>query len=429
MVRTNHFCLNIDETLKIQEYSVTISRAAKQDEVKDQKEEDTTNQDPPREVAKRIRREIIKQLLVMLRADAVKAKKPRQGDFISDFANKLYLANDAAEFDMSQVRIITVWRKSYEVAVKHVNEHDLATLFGYLRTSGTFDSSRKHEALLALNIWLHHNSKNNQRKVVAGSKTFDILPPSTDTCDLYGGLTAMRGIFATIRPATGRVLANIQVAHSPFITPGPLKTLIDDPEVDMDRLDRLVRLLRVEAIHLEKAGQKSYKTILRFAKARDADPNTLRITRDHADARSVEFRFDPRNPNRETEDDLTPRWRTVADYFQKRYNVTCTPGYPLLDVGTLAKPVYMPMDVLVIAEGQPARVDLMPKQMTAMLKFADGGPADNLPHVRRGPRLLDQQFDSDTARPAGPAPFAPSKRISRSSPRGSWIVYKSNTRK
>jgi hypothetical protein len=83
----------------------------------------------------------------------------------------------------------------------------------------------------------------------------------------------MRGIFATIRPATGRILVNLQVAHGSFYNASSLSELMDCYLPDLRRLDMLVRLLRVEAVHLEDRrgdGKKCYKTIKGLARASDA---------------------------------------------------------------------------------------------------------------------------------------------------------------
>lgn len=50
---------------------------------------------------------------------------------------------------------------------------------------------------------------------------------------------------------------------------------------------------------------------------------------------------------------------------------------PVVNVGSIAKPLYLPVEVCEVEAGQPATAKLSPNQTREMLKFAVRSPAQN----------------------------------------------------
>jgi hypothetical protein len=148
----------------------------------------------------------------------------------------------------------------------------------------------------------------------------------------------MRGIFASIRPTTCRILANIQVTHGTFFKPGPLADLIKVYNNDYVALDRVLKLLRVKATHLrakkdeislsqseQPAGDDAvYRTIIGLARRdntpRSSDSKRARVTSNvqlGAGPEDVEFWLEEKEGEGQPSwsSKPLPRWITVSKYF------------------------------------------------------------------------------------------------------------------
>lgn len=73
-----------------------------------------------------------------------------------------------------------------------------------------------------------------------------------------------------------------------------------------------------------------------------------------------------------------PRRVTVNDYFRNVHGITLSaPGLPVLNVGTLKDPQYMPVELCTVLPGQPFKRILNGDQTSEMLKFAARAPNQN----------------------------------------------------
>lgn len=350
MVCTNHAYVDICKDLKVHEYSITIRAMNERDDSygkKDNKAKDSSEEEADAAVKGRLRKEIIRVLLEKLRTHATNEKQCRRNQFVTDFAGVLLLANqfplfkDDPEQTTEEVQPFGEAKK-YRATVKFTKTHSFRDLFDYISTFGLFDPQRKEAALQMLNIWLRYNAKADPNLVVSGSKTFPLEDrPNTNWVgqDLGEGLRAMRGIFASIRPATGRILVNLQVSHGSFYKPGMLPDFMDHCRGDLKRLDALLRLLKVEALHLtarRRNGKPCYKTIKGLARATDAadSGHTVRFKKDSPRpfghfAGEVQFQLFQKGTQGEVnstskgkETDEAFQWITVEDYYKNgRYPI------------------------------------------------------------------------------------------------------------
>ncbi|KAH8033100.1 hypothetical protein HPB51_007001 [Rhipicephalus microplus] len=73
---------------------------------------------------------------------------------------------------------------------------------------------------------------------------------------------------------------------------------------------------------------------------------------------------------------------SVADYFQNRYGRLVYPNLPCIQVGNLAHPVYLPLEVCEIVEGQHCRKKLDENHTSEMIKRTAQPPAKHFNEIR-----------------------------------------------
>jgi len=136
----------------------------------------------------------------------------------------------------------------------------------------------KAELIQAFNIFMNHYAKsaNDKLTTMGSSRTFPLNPQSSQLINLWGGLNGIRGFFASVRPATSRILVNVNVSHAAFFQPGPLGGLMEAYGLaSLPRLEKFLKGVRVRTNHLpekrNKAGEivPRIKTILGLATRED----------------------------------------------------------------------------------------------------------------------------------------------------------------
>ncbi|TLS21360.1 uncharacterized protein PpBr36_10228 [Pyricularia pennisetigena] len=303
---------------------------------------------------------------------------------------------------------------TYRAQVEGQGEFSVRSFLKYLSEESAMPAfAQKLDMIQALNIFLNHYNKTNTSVVAVGAnRTFALNPQrppsgrqqsrdrsvraSGEVMDLGGGLEAIRGFFTSIRPATGRLLININVTSAAFYKQGTLANLIRSfGNQSLFDLEKFLKRLRVEPSHLEsKANQKGagssqpsrkrYRTI--FGLAREGDgasmpPNERpKIPRFGASPGQVLFWL-----AREGE---KGRYVTVKQYFQQAYGITLDPSFPVINVGNREKPTYLPVDVCEVYAGQVAREKLTPAQMEEMVEFAAQRPWFNAEQITKSGLLL-----------------------------------------
>lgn len=145
--------------------------------------------------------------------------------------------------------------------------------------------------------------------------------------ELPGGLECLRGYYASVRLAAGRILLNLSVNHSAFYRPGPLidlwEAFVTVYGPDRVLFGRYVKTLRVQCTHLQDDEKKGkvprVKTIWGLAEKDDGQEELLKpeVTETGAGAHNVKFYIDQRKIS-------------VADYFKESKYKTFEP-HPLKD--------------------------------------------------------------------------------------------------
>lgn len=200
--------------------------------------------------------------------------------------------------------------------------------------------------------------------------------PRMEFAELAGGLMALRGYFASVRPATGRVLLNLNVTTGAFYQPIPLLDLFMRCGItDISKREMFVKKLKVQYVRPGKTPIKQVRTIFGFAKTppmKDKKAPPFSVER-FGNARQVKFTYEDRTGS-------TPQRRTtsVFDYFKDQQGVILQrPEIPVLNTGTLTDPIYVPIEMCTVLPGQSFRKVLSGDQTTQMLEFAARFPNQN----------------------------------------------------
>ncbi|KAI9140302.1 Piwi domain-containing protein [Paraphysoderma sedebokerense] len=180
---------------------------------------------------------------------------------------------------------------------------------------------------------------------------------------LGGGVEMWRGIFQSVRPGSGKLFLNVDVAASAFVRPLPLPDYVADvlgratqdlqrhPLNDQDRrkVERMLKMVQIETTHRPERRKYRILTV-------STDP-----------ASRLQF----------TQSDGTKI--TVVEYFKTTYGKALFyPNLPCVGVGDVKKGIFLPMEICKIVEGQRYSKKLDEKQTAAMIRQTASKPRDRL---------------------------------------------------
>jgi len=262
-------------------------------------------------------------------------------------------------------------------------QFSLAQLVEYLKSSSpTPGYAAKDEVIQLLNIIIGGGAHRRPGvyKVGADNKFYTDSRANIETMDLTGGLRALRGYYASVRPATGRILLNVNVVSGAFYKPIPVTTIVnqfcDTPggprsyprgREQLWKLERFLRLLKVDTGYLPKC--KPDGSIDPTAKAKKVKV-IFSLARDFKNAHEATFKLEEANGK--------SRMISVFDYFKQHHKIVLqNPLEPVLNVGNREKPVLLPMELCSVVVGQAVRKMLAPAQTSAMIQFAARAPNQN----------------------------------------------------
>ncbi|KAL8294351.1 hypothetical protein RB597_007939 [Gaeumannomyces tritici] len=348
---------------------------------------------------------------------------PLRQDIVSDFKSTCVSRKKLPQDDLT---VSIIYRSEgedepregankYDVRILYTNTLSIGSLTEYL-TSTDFAASydNKLPLIQAFNIFLNHHAKSSDDHATLGSsKAFSLLPDAPKW-NLGGGLTAIRGFFASVRTATCRILVNVNVSNAAFYLDGPLDQLIGayDPQWRnrKTKLATFLKRVRVRTTHLpkktNKAGQVIHRIKTVWGLATPNDGYSLahppRVREFGAGPKQVEFWMDsspPSKPGAAAKASGGPakkkggkgagpgaaaasaaggRYISVYDFFLNTYGMALQKSdLPVVNVGTRENPTYLPPEVCIVIPGQCANSKLDPTQTQQMIRFAVRKPGDN----------------------------------------------------
>jgi eukaryotic translation initiation factor 2C len=204
---TNHFELNAHAKLELHLYSIKVS---------------------PKAVGRK-RVQIIK-LLMNTSLSAVAER------MLTDFNTLLYCRQrskqDTTSFNITyraeEESSPSTNATQYTVSLTYSKTLRVSDLMSYLTSTDPLASyGDETDMIRALNVFFDHFAKASGDLVKVGANKIFSLAPGTPTCNLGNGLHAIRGFSASVRPATGRILVNVQVKNGAFYNAGRLDQLME----------------------------------------------------------------------------------------------------------------------------------------------------------------------------------------------------------
>ncbi|KAL1475579.1 hypothetical protein MTO96_003553 [Rhipicephalus appendiculatus] len=199
------------------------------------------------------------------------------------------------------------------------------------------------DVLQAIDIVVRHGPS---IKLTPVGRSF--FKPPYEAYALGGGREVWFGYYTSVRPAQWKPMLNLDVSATAFYEPLPLHA----------RLNKELKGLRVKVTHLPYP--RKYKVV--------------RVTKRSASAIS----FD-------TDGGASI---TVSEYFGQRYAPLQYPHFPCVQSGRLEHPVYIPLEVCELVEGQHCRKKLDENQTAEMIKCTAKPPAKRFQEIRQSVRDL-----------------------------------------
>jgi hypothetical protein len=262
-------------------------------------------------------------------------------------------------------------RNTFDVSIQYQTSFNLSHIIDYLKSpSAGATYSAQSEIIQLLNVILTSAPNRADNVQNAGQNKFYPIGdhPGKESYGLTGGLEAVRGYYSSVRPSVNRLLVNLNVTSGAFVKNIPLFRLMTEFGGTVEQKELFLRMLKVDALYIKdtatdrKPFMKKTKTIVGFARPTKA----IKVKR-FGNANEVTFSY----VNRSSSPDATPVAVTVAQYFKRQHGITLKePQLPVLNVGTLADPQYLPIELCTVLPGQAYRRLLSGDQTSEMLKFA-----------------------------------------------------------
>ncbi|XP_065302386.1 protein argonaute-2-like isoform X1 [Dermacentor albipictus] len=233
------------------------------------------------------------------------------------------------------------------------------------------------EVLQAVDIVLRHGPS---IKLTPVGRSFFKPPPHNENNTLGGGREVWFGYYTSVRPAQWKPMLNVDMSATAFYEPLPIISFMckifsegrremtagdfrDLRDFQNVRLNKELKGLRVKVTHLPYP--RKYKVI--------------RVTKEPA----KKLYFNMEDGSR----------CSVADYFQNRYGRLNYPNLPCVQTGSATHPVYLPLEVCEIVEGQHCKKKLDENQTSEMIKRTAQPPAKRFNEIRQSVRDLVTSSD------------------------------------
>lgn len=277
-------------------------------------------------------------------------------------------------------------RNRVEFRVTYSDSFSLQYILDYLRsTSAGAAYAGRVDVIQLLNIIVCKPPQSSAAVANIGQNKFYPFTghPGMESYDLGGGLQALRGYYASVRPSINRLLVNLNVTSGAFYKPVSLYDLMNEAGLrSHEQREAFLSRLKVNAVYKKDGDLDPHmtktKTIVGFA--RQLNPPTFRVKR-FGNANEVKFRYTDRNVPNAREQEIS-----VADYFRRERGITLQrPQLPVLNVGTRADPQYLPVELCTVLPGQAYRRIVTGDQTSEMIKFAVRPPNVNAMSIAGSP--------------------------------------------
>ncbi|KAI0813140.1 ribonuclease H-like domain-containing protein [Xylaria sp. FL0064] len=376
----NYFKLNVSAEVPLLKYSLKVQE--KKSETKD-KQTPAISQRKPREAKGRKLHTIIKSALDQVAGSIT---------FATEFKDQVI---SLEPFTLPESRTVTVEYRAegkdddYKVTFDGPTTINLPDLFKYLRTmqdpAGDDSFPKFPDAIDAISIITGFYARGHQNISALGRSRYFPLTLTGEQFELgtpdFNRI--IRGYFQSARAATGRLILNANVAHGVFRPHGLVTELMDQFARQYDNpyplmhksLARLRCLCKVLSDDKDPKKFRTYQKLICGLADRSVGTgdNQPKVRQFGAAPQDVQFYLRAPAPAGLQSN----AYCSVAKYYEKRYGYTVNPNYPVVNVGSKIKPVYMPAELVKIIDGQALRRRLTLDETRGMINFSCRSPYAN----------------------------------------------------
>lgn len=264
----NYFELSIPKTLGFWCYEIVISAIESSRRPETSVLEQDASDSKSREVFGRKREQIVRLLLDSPELAQYRAK------IVTDFRSNLISSQALPE----NLEVTVTYRgeneneprkgaTTYHIQFILSNKKPAWNLLEYVQSTTKDQKIEDVQPVIqAFNILLKHYSKSLENLVAIGSSKSFSLSETASKGNLAAGVIALRGFFSSVRPATGRVLVNVNVSHGAFLEPISLHEFmmkLRKENFDNNAMSKFLEKVRIRTTHMPKKTNKDGKEVYR----------------------------------------------------------------------------------------------------------------------------------------------------------------------
>ncbi|XP_064459891.1 protein argonaute-2-like [Ornithodoros turicata] len=226
------------------------------------------------------------------------------------------------------------------------------------------------EVLQAVDIVLRHGPS---IKLTPVGRSF--FKPPQDNSTLGGGREVWFGYYTSVRPAQWKPMLNIDMSATAFYEPIPVLTfmcrIFSDARRELSPTDfRELRDFQTVRLNKELKGLRIKVNHLPYPRRY----KVVKVTKEPA--KKLYFTMEDGSRN------------SVADYFQSKYGRLTYPNLPCVQSGSPSHPVFLPLEVCEIVEGQHCKKKLDENQTSEMIKRTAQPPSKRFHEIRQSVKDL-----------------------------------------
>ncbi|KAJ0982367.1 hypothetical protein J5N97_010622 [Dioscorea zingiberensis] len=276
------------------------------------------------------------------------------------FTSKIFVVKLIDSDDKGKIKK----EREFKVTIKFVGRPNLYLLQEFLRGK---QSDVPQDTIQVLDLVLRESPSVNY--ITVGRSFFS---PSFGRFDLGGGLECWRGYYQSLRPTQMGLSLNIDISSTSFYKAVPVVGFVKEclqindistplSESDCVKIKKDLRGLKVDTTHTPRR----YK----ITGISSVPMNQLKFTNEKGTAISV------------------------VQYFWEKYNCTLRHDtLPCLQSGNDTRPIYLPMEVCKIVEGQRYMKKLNEQQVRSLLKSTCQSPATREQSILD---MVDRNYNDD----------------------------------
>ncbi|KAL9619419.1 MAG: hypothetical protein Q9160_005930 [Pyrenula sp. 1 TL-2023] len=230
----------------------------------------------------------------------------------------------------------------------------------------------------------YSHAQRNMMTLRGNTSHFMLDNNANNQLDLGRGMQVIRGFTKSVRPATGRWLANVNVTSVVVYKPLRLDVLARAYGLQIKpALEGFLKKLRVIVSYSKQERNNSgeiipkYKTICGLAR-RDDGQGAGSTSRSSLQIKTF---GGPKEVIFPIEVNGTKQRTSVWTHFTSLYGVELDENLPVVCTGTRRDPVHLPMEVCTVAPQQPCHETLTADERTKMIKFTCRRPEANMKSI------------------------------------------------